>query len=406
MSEARSFRGRGGRLGTVNKSPVDRLTVAGLFAGIGGIELGLHEAGFESELLCEIDDAATAVLRAHFPGIEIEPDVRHLKKIPRVDVLSAGFPCQDLSQAGQTAGITGKHSGLISYVFDLLERQRFGPRWLLIENVPFMLQLNRGRAMRFLTKRLGELGYRWAYRIVDTRAFGLPQRRQRVFMLASKREDPRTVLFADEAGPPPTPERTDLACGFYWTEGTRGLGWAVDATPTLKGGSTVGIPSPPGIWMPDGSIVVPEIRDAERLQGFPADWTLPAVASTTGKKGPRWKLVGNAVSVPVAAWVGERLRRPGSYAHREDRRIEVGTPWPTAAWGEDGEAFEVDVSMWPVRRPYEHLHTFLTFPTASLSARAVAGFYERFSRSSLRKPKGFLEAIEAHLELMQRKVVA
>lgn len=69
-----------------------------------------------------------------------------------------------------------------------------------------------------------------------------------------------------------------LAFGFYWTEGTRGLGAAVDAVPTLKGGSTIGIPSPPGILLPGGRVVTPRIEDAERLQGFEAGWTEPAEA--------------------------------------------------------------------------------------------------------------------------------
>ena len=82
----------------------------------------------------------------------------------------------------------------------------------------------------------------------------------------------------------------------------------VNAIPTLKGGSTVGVPSPPAIWLPDGRFVTPDIRDAERLQGFAVDWTRPA--ETVRRRSFRWKLVGNAVSVPVAKWVGDRLAKP------------------------------------------------------------------------------------------------
>ncbi|MDP9224642.1 MAG: DNA (cytosine-5-)-methyltransferase [Actinomycetota bacterium] len=378
------------------------LTVAGLFAGIGGIELGLHRAGHETALLCEIDDSATAVLRSRFPEIRIVPDVRSIKRLPRVDLVAAGFPCQDLSQAGRTAGIRGRNSGLVGEVFRLLDDAPRSLRWLLLENVPFMLQLDRGKGMRFLTESLEKRGYRWAYRVVDTRSFGLPQRRQRVFMLASRSEDPRAVLFADDAETPAQVEANGHACGFYWTEGTRGLGWAVDAVPTLKGGSTVGIPSPPGIWMPDGEIVVPEIRDAERLQGFPSDWTKPAQLGN-GRKGPRWKLVGNAVSVPVAEWVGRRLASPGAYDVSRDEVVEPNQPWPTAAWGEDGRTYRANVSMWPVRRRYHHLLEFLRYPTPPLSERATAGFYSRASQSNLRFPAGFLSAIDAHLTRVRRK---
>src|SRR5207248_8666113 len=104
-------------------------------------------------------------------------------------------------------------------------------------------------AMDYLTTRLEKLGFDWAYRVVDACSFGVPQRRKRVVLVASKSEDPRTVLFADDAGERLFSLREDSACGFYWTEGLRGLGWAIDAVPTLKGGSTIGIPSPPAIWL-------------------------------------------------------------------------------------------------------------------------------------------------------------
>ena len=108
----------------------------------------------------------------------------------------------------------------------------------------------------------------------------IPQRRRRVYLLASRSENPEEYLFGEDAGEPDKEHHAGRACGFYWTEGLRGLGWAVDAVPTLKGGSTIGIPSPPAIWMPDGRIVTPDIRDAEQLQGFDPDWTKPAEASS------------------------------------------------------------------------------------------------------------------------------
>ena len=99
-----------------------------------------------------------------------------------------------------------------------------------------MLQLDRGRGMRFLVDELESRGFAWAYRVVDTIAFGLPQRRRRVILLASRTDDPRKVLFADDAMPADATFSEDVWCGFYWTEGLRGLGWAIDAVPTLKGG--------------------------------------------------------------------------------------------------------------------------------------------------------------------------
>jgi DNA (cytosine-5)-methyltransferase 1 len=169
-------------------------TSVGLFAGIAGIEEGLRRAGWQTELLCEIDPVARTVLRQQFPRVKISKDIRELIRLPRVDLVTAGFPCQDLSQAGTTRGIDGRKSGLVREVFRLLARRERAPKWVLLENVPFMLQLDGGRAMRVITTGLEELGYMWAYRTVDARAFGVPQRRKRVLILASKTEDPRDVL--------------------------------------------------------------------------------------------------------------------------------------------------------------------------------------------------------------------
>jgi DNA (cytosine-5)-methyltransferase 1 len=380
-----------------------RFSVAGLFAGIGGIELGLHSAGHRTVLLCEREPAARAVLDAHFPDLPDHDDICTLKALPgHVDLLAAGFPCQDLSQAGETAGIDGKRSGLVGEVLRLL-RKRPVP-WVLLENVPFMLQLGRGRALEVILSSLERFGYRWAYRVVDSLAFGLPQRRERVFLVATLEGDPREVLFADDAGAaervPPSP---DLAFGFYWTEGTRGLGAAVDSVPTLKGGSTIGIPSPPGILMPGGGLVTPRIDDAERLQGFVAGWTEPA--ERTGRRSYRWKLVGNAVTVDVAAWLGDRLASPGSYDDSWDAPLSPRHPWPRAAWSIGRGRFVAEVSTWPVRRARPHLHEFLVDPRP-LSAKATAGFWTRLQRSSLRRPTWFDAGVVKHLRRMEKAQTA
>jgi DNA (cytosine-5)-methyltransferase 1 len=260
-----------------------------------------------------------------------------------------------------------------------------------------MLHLDKGEGMRYLTRELERLDMRWAYRVVDSRAFGLPQRRQRVVLLASSEADPGPLLFEEDAGEPIQPEDyLPLANGFYWTEGLTGLGWAVDATPTLKGGSALGIASPPGIWMPDGLVGSPRIRDAERLQGFDADWTLPGVEGET-KQGPRWKMVGNAVSVPMAEWVGGRLAdEPTHVAYPSEPLLEKAR-WPRAAEGGPGRpASRVDVSMWPVRLERPHLAEFLTESLSPLSVRACDGFLSRARRSTLHFPEGLLGAVQAH----------
>jgi len=374
-----------------------QFVTVGLFAGIGGIELGLDRAGHTTALFCENDATATAVLKARFPGIPVHPDIRDLAELPRgVSLLAGGFPCQDLSQAGMTAGITGSRSGLVGHVFRLLETHPVP--WVLLENVPFMLQLGKGKALEVIVREFERLGYRWAYRVVDSRAFGLPQRRERVYFLASLKGDPRDVLLADDTGEKAPSAADGVARGFYWTEGVRGLGWAVNAVPTLKGGSSIGIPSAPAIWMPDGTIVKPDIRDAERMQGFAPDWTKPAEAVL--RKGYRWKLVGNAVTVDVATWIGERLAVPGDYAPLADAPLRPGARWPRAAWNMGKGRHVATVSAYPVRKRPAQLHKFLKYSPEMLSVRGAAGFLSRTRTSSLRFPPGLLDAVEAHLRRM------
>jgi DNA (cytosine-5)-methyltransferase 1 len=361
-------------------------------------------SGHQTVLFSEIDPSAAAVLSTHFPAIPIVPDVRDVTTIEGADLVAAGFPCQDLSQAGRTAGIGGSKSGLVSEVLRLVREN--DPTWLLLENVPFMLSLDRGRAMMHLAEWLNELGFKWAYRVVDTRAFGLPQRRQRVILLASRTRDPRHVLFGDDAGALEEPNTEDQAYGFYWTEGNRGLGWAQNAVPTLKAGSTVGIPSPPAIWVPStGEIGTPDIRDAERLQGFPADWTAPA-AAFGGRQGVRWRLVGNAVSVPVTEWLGQRLRRPGEYDASLDPVLNAVGPWPRAAWCTGDTIHRASVSDCPISAPRPRLLDFLEHPLRPLSRKATAGFFHRASRSTLRFAPGFLNAVEEHLRRMELAAIA
>jgi DNA (cytosine-5)-methyltransferase 1 len=357
------------------------MNVCGLFAGIGGFEAGLSKAGHQTTLLCEADDHAIAVLEARFQQVPVAHDVRALKRLPSdAQVLTAGFPCQDLSQAGATAGIHGKRSGLVGEVFRLLRVSR--PPLVVLENVSFMLRLKKGAAMALITRELEALGYEWAYRVVDSRSFGVPQRRKRVFLVAALSLDPSLVLLADDAGEAPEGARANqCACGFYWTEGNTGLGWAVDAIPTLKGGSALGIPSPPAVWLRDRGFFTPDIRDAERLQGFKADWTKPAEAA--GPARHRWKLVGNAVTVGVTAWLGKRLNTLGRYIVAPTAQFDSRNGWPDAAFSQRGKVFCAGVSQFPQSHEWPALELFLKYPMAPLSARAAEGFRRRLFASGL-----------------------
>ena len=370
-----------------------------MFAGIGGLERGLAAAGHETSLLCEIWEPARAVLAARMPDIPCKTDIRNLKALPKeVELLVGGFPCQDLSQAGLTAGIGGARSGLVGEVFRLLDKRRVS--WVVLENVSFMLQLDRGSAMRILIEAFEERGYRWAYRVVNTLSF-LPQRRERVLFVATTTDvDPASVILTDEAEPQLAPTNLDAhAHGFYWTEGVRGLGWAPDAIPTLKNGSTVGIASPPAILLPSGDVITPDIRDAERFQGFPENWTMPA--ESVGRASLRWSLVGNAVSVPVAKWLGGRLLKPLLYDTARDGELPTSGRWPKAARFDGDRRRAVSINAYPQWKVRPALTEFLKHGGKPLSARATRGFLSRTERAVLRFADGFQDRLRDHLHRME-----
>lgn len=388
--------------------PVHDRPILGLFAGIGGLELGLRQAGLvRPPELYERWEPARSVLSHRMPEAKLHRDVLDLEDLDDAAIVTAGFPCTDLSQAGRTSGLDGSASGLIRRILLLLESSK--PEWVLIENVPNMLRLRRGSAIHEITASLEASGYDWAYRTIDSRAFGLPQRRKRVYLLASAVHDPAAVLFREDD---PLAEsdgvahgaRRASAYGFYSTEGNRGVGWAVDSVPTLKGSTTISIPSPPAVWViahePGRRIVRPTIEAAEVMQGFPAGWTSAAPARD------RWKLVGNAVSVPVAFWIGEGLLQPAGVNACDgyDKTPHlIGSPWPHAACGMAGKTWDVRVSQWP-RRPgggeNRHLVTVLDrYGNEPLSHRATKGFRDRLRRSSLNYSAEFMAALDEHVAL-------
>jgi DNA (cytosine-5)-methyltransferase 1 len=376
------------------------MKVAGLFAGIGGFESGLAADGHAAAMFCEIWAPARAVLAARFPEIPCAPDITGLRNLPSdVELLVAGFPCQDLSQAGLTVGIGGARSGLVEHVFRLLDHRRVP--WVVLENVSFMLHLEKGRALHTLVRAFEEREYRWAYRVVNSLAF-VPQRRERVLFVATTTDvDPADVLLVDDVVPPKTDTSlSSHAHGFYWTEGIRGLGWAPDAVPTLKNGSTVGIASPPAVLLPDGRVITPDIRDAERLQGFRSNWTKPA--QEVGRASLRWSLVGNAITVPVAGWLGSRLTRPGCYDRERDHVLSDERSWPKAARFDGIRRSRVEIGTLPVWRKRPPLVEFLRYPGRPLSARATRGFLGRTERSTLRFVPGFQDLLRAHLSLMEK----
>lgn len=161
------------------------LTFGSLFAGIGGLDLGLERAGMVCKWQVEIDDYCNKVLEKHWPNVRRYGDVRECGKhnLVPVDLVCGGFPCQDVSHAGKRAGLKkGTRTGLW-FEFARIIRE-LGPRWVLAENVPGLLSVDSGRGMGTILRDLAESGYDAEWDCIPAAAFGAPHLRYRVFIVA------------------------------------------------------------------------------------------------------------------------------------------------------------------------------------------------------------------------------
>ena len=165
------------------------LTAVSLFAGVGGFDLALERNGVKVVAAVEIDKNARTVLAKRFPNTKLFNDVTEVTAdgllgagfIPNRGILCGGFPCQDLSVAGKRAGLSGDRSGLFWEVIRLARELK--PKYLVLENVPGLLSSGGGRDMGTVLGALGDLGYGFAYRVLDAQNFGVPQSRRRVFIV-------------------------------------------------------------------------------------------------------------------------------------------------------------------------------------------------------------------------------
>jgi DNA (cytosine-5)-methyltransferase 1 len=184
--------GAGGAV--VEGAGMNKLRVLDLFSGIGGFSLGLERTGgFETVAFCEIEPFPRKVLRKHWPEVPIYEDVRTLTGdvlardgIAKVDVITGGFPCQDLSSAGKRAGIgEGTRSGLYAEVLRLAGDLR--PDFIILENVANLLSGPSERRGRWFGRVLGDLaecGYDAEWENIPASALGAPHRRERIWVVA------------------------------------------------------------------------------------------------------------------------------------------------------------------------------------------------------------------------------
>lgn len=244
----------------------DGLAVLSVCTGVGGLDLGLERAGHRIIAQCEIDERCRAILAKHWPDVPCYEDVRdvhgedarrgkrararrsgvadgaHGQRRRRpgpsaVDLLCGGTPCQDLSVAGRRAGLDGDRSGLF-FEFARIADELVRPGgWLLFENVPGLLSspggARSGRDFAIVLATLADIGFHdLAWRVLDSRYFGVPQRRRRIYIVGRRAvgDRARAVLLEPESGG-----------GDFAPRGKAGARVAASAT---RGSSSPGVSAP------------------------------------------------------------------------------------------------------------------------------------------------------------------
>ena len=152
-------------------------------AGISASTVAWKPLGWEAAAYSEIEAAPRAILAHHYPDTPLHGDFTTIRgdEYGAIDLLVGGTPCQDFSIAGFRAGLDGERGNLSLEYLRLADRTR--PRWLVWENVPGVLSIDGGRAFGAILGGMGELGYGFAYRVLDAQFFNLAQRRKRVFVV-------------------------------------------------------------------------------------------------------------------------------------------------------------------------------------------------------------------------------
>jgi DNA (cytosine-5)-methyltransferase 1 len=156
------------------------MTHGSLSTGIGGFEIGAKENGIETLWTCEIDPLRRDILTHYLPKAKHYEDLRNLKasELEKVDIISFGFPCQDISQANPNGkGLEGEKSGLWYAGWKIIRRLR--PKVIVIENSPILLH----KGLRTILGQLASAGYDAEWEIISCKTFGLPHLRKRLFIV-------------------------------------------------------------------------------------------------------------------------------------------------------------------------------------------------------------------------------
>lgn len=312
-------------------------------SGIEAATCAWHGLGWEPFAFSEIEPFPSAVLAHHYPDTPNLGDMTKFKEWPdaTIDVLVGGTPCQSFSVAGLRKGLDDPRGNLMLTYGAIAAKYR--PAWLVWENVPGVLSSNGGKDFGTFLGMLGELGYGFAYRVLDAQFFGVAQRRRRVFVVGYLGDWRRAaaVLFerhslsghpapSREAGQGVTPT---IRAGA--SNGGSGHGISENVAHTLdraqgqavavslrgrEGGATAELGDEVGqcLRASNGGGDKPHVltsmavrrltpKECERLQGFPDNYTLTPYRNKPAADGPRYKALGNSMAVPVMRWIGERI---------------------------------------------------------------------------------------------------
>jgi len=259
-----------------------------IFTGIGGFELG-----FPKDWKCigfsENDENCCKLLKEKFKEVENYGDATKINagKLPDFDLLCGGFPCQAFTVAGNRRGFEDTRGTMFFEIARVLETKR--PTYLFLENVKGLLSHNKGKTFAIMLQKLEELGYNIEWMVLNSKDFGVPQSRQRTFVVGCLREKPRKkILFVRTSDKNSERKIIEVNHGFhrYRTYSPSGV------LPTLTSYQEAGYATCKVEF--DNSIIrflTP--KEYERAQGFPDNWTkdFPDII--------RYQMLGNAVSVPV-----------------------------------------------------------------------------------------------------------
>lgn len=275
-------------------------TLGSLFAGIGGFDVGFENAGYRSAWQVELNPINRAVLADRFPHAQQFEDVRHCgaHNLCSVDVLTAGFPCQDISIAGaresnrDTRGLRGERSGLFWEVIRILKEIQ--PRWVVLENVVNLLAVNDSHDFETVIRALADCGYVGFWRVLNAQYFGVPQQRRRIFLVAGYRQMPPFEFLADAA---PVDAIPPASQSQHWPRPADA--WAANTLLATKAGSQIAMGCTTLVAHANGWDQMAERQRAAEDDGFCLGLDAANLAEAFG--------AGNAVVTQVAEWIGSGL---------------------------------------------------------------------------------------------------